>query len=147
MRPAVAADAPSVRALVRAAYAKWIPRIGREPRPMTADYERAIREHELTLLFVDGELAALLELVPHADHVFIENVAVLPERQGQGLGRRLLAHAEDQARRRDLDEVRLETNAAMKTNVALYRSLGYRVDREEPYLGGRAIHMSKRLET
>ena len=87
MRPAVAADAPSVRALVRAAYAKWIPRIGREPRPMTADYERAIREHELTLLFVDGELAALLELVPHADHVFIENVAVLPERQGQGLGR------------------------------------------------------------
>jgi ribosomal protein S18 acetylase RimI-like enzyme len=141
MRPAVAADAPSV------AYAKWIPRIGREPRPMTADYERAIREHELTLLFVDGELAALLELVPHADHVFIENVAVLPERQGQGLGRRLLAHAEDQARRRDLDEVRLETNAAMKTNVALYRSLGYRVDREEPYLGGRAIHMSKRLET
>jgi len=85
--------------------------------------------------------------VPHADHVFIENVAVLPERQGQGLGRRLLAHAEDQARRRDLDEVRLETNAAMNTNVALYRSLGYRVDREEPYLGGRAIHMSKRLET
>ena len=37
LRQAVPADAPAIRELTRAAYAKWIPLIGREPKPMTAD--------------------------------------------------------------------------------------------------------------
>lgn len=41
LRRATAADAANVRALARAAYAKWVPLIGREPIPMTADYDRA----------------------------------------------------------------------------------------------------------
>ena len=36
-------DAHIVRALVRSAYAKWVPVIGREPLPMVADYDRAVR--------------------------------------------------------------------------------------------------------
>ena len=35
-------DADAVRSLVRSAYAKWIPVIGREPKPMGADYEHAV---------------------------------------------------------------------------------------------------------
>ena len=38
LRRAVMADAPAVAALTRDAYAKWVPLIGREPKPMTADY-------------------------------------------------------------------------------------------------------------
>ena len=43
--PAFASDATSIRSLVRDAYAKWVPVIGREPRPMVADQEAAIRDH------------------------------------------------------------------------------------------------------
>ena len=35
LRRATPRDAEAVRALTRAAYAKWVPLIGREPRPMT----------------------------------------------------------------------------------------------------------------
>ena len=31
-------DAGAIRSLTRAAYAKWVPVIGREPMPMQADY-------------------------------------------------------------------------------------------------------------
>lgn len=48
------ATATDVRALARAAYAKWVPQIGREPKPMTADYDRAVAEHIIDLREEDG---------------------------------------------------------------------------------------------
>lgn len=78
IRPAVAADAARIRALTRAAYAKWVVLIGREPLPMQADYERALREHAIDLLIVGGALAGLIETIVHPDHLWIENVAVAP---------------------------------------------------------------------
>jgi hypothetical protein len=75
-------DAASVRELTRSAYAKWVPLIGREPIPMTADHDRAVREHMVDLLFIDAELAALIETVSRADYLLIEN-AVLPAFQGR----------------------------------------------------------------
>lgn len=55
LRQAVPADAPAIRALTRAAYAKWVPLIGREPKPMTADYEQAVRHHRFDLLYEEGD--------------------------------------------------------------------------------------------
>ena len=107
VRRAVPADAAAVQEVTRMAYAKWIPVIGREPRPMTADYDAAVREHLVDLLYVRGQLAALIETIPEADHLLIENVAVLPSLQGRGLGRRLMAHAEALATSLGLPEVRL----------------------------------------
>jgi hypothetical protein len=52
IRRAGPADAADIRELVRSAYAKWIPVIGREPVPMAADYDQAVRENMVDLLFV-----------------------------------------------------------------------------------------------
>ena len=51
IRRAVAGDAAAIAALTRAAYEKWIPVIGRAPKPMTADYDDAVRAHLIDLLF------------------------------------------------------------------------------------------------
>jgi DNA-binding MarR family transcriptional regulator/GNAT superfamily N-acetyltransferase len=45
--------------------------------------------------------------------------------RGLGLGRRLLAELEDQARRHGATVVRLETNQALTEAITLYRSAGY----------------------
>jgi ribosomal protein S18 acetylase RimI-like enzyme len=146
LRQAVAADAPAVRELTRDAYAKWVPLIGREPKPMMADYDAAIQNHRIDLLYLDGELAALIETIPEADPLLIENVAVSPAYQGRGLGRRLVAHAEELALSRGRAEVRLYTNKMFTENVGLYEKLGYRIEREEAFTGGGVIvHMSKRV--
>ncbi len=146
LRRAMPADAAAVRALTREAYAKWVPVVGREPRPMTADYDRAVTEHLVDLYEDGGSLLALIEMIPHADHLLIENIAVHPDRHGQGLGSRLLIHAEEVARSLGLMEMRLYTNGRMETNIALYTRRGYREDRREdagPL--GIAVYMSKRL--
>lgn len=145
LRQGAAADAPAIRELTRAAYSKWISVIGREPKPMTADYAQALRRHRFDLLYVDGTLAALIETIAQADHLLIENVAVSPLYQGRGFGQRLLHHAERLAAAEGFGEIRLYTNELFAENVQFYGKLGYRVDREEAYMGGVAVHMSKSL--
>lgn len=145
-RQAEPSDAPAILALTREAYAKWVPLIGREPLPMTADYDRAVRHHRFDLLFLDGVLAALIETVSRDDHLLIENVAVHPAFQGRGLGKHLMAHAEALAASLGRDLIRLYTNQRFAENIALYRRLGYVVDREETFPGGGiVVHMSKSL--
>lgn len=145
LRQAMATDAATIRELTRAAYAKWVPLIGREPKPMAADYDAAVQKHRFDLLYVDGTLAALIETIHETDHLLVENVAVSPAFQGRGFGRRLMAHAETLAEAAGYAEIRLYTNQRFAENIALYRKLGYGVDREEVLPVGIVTHMSKRL--
>jgi ribosomal protein S18 acetylase RimI-like enzyme len=141
-------DAAAIRDLTREAYAKWVPLIGREPMPMVADYDEAVKHHRFDLLYVGGVLAALIETVDEGDQLLIENVAVRPAFQGRGLGSRLMDQAEAMAWSLGRTRLRLYTNKLMTGNVALYLRLGYRVDREaEGPPGFFRVHMSKALVT
>ena len=145
LRRAEAADAAAVRALTRAAYAKWVPVIGREPKPMTANYQTAVRLNRIDLAYDNGAPVGLIETIDRSDHLLIENVAVAPERHGQGIGRALMAHAEAIARAAGYRDVRLYTNQRFETNVQLYLRLGYVIDREAESELGVTVYMSKRL--
>jgi GNAT superfamily N-acetyltransferase len=146
LRRATPADAAAVRELVHSAYAKWVPVLGREPTPMEADYDRAVRDHVIDLLFVAHRLIALIELVVEPDCVLIENVAVAPDQAGKGYGKALLAHAVEFARAAGRSRLRLYTNKLMTENIALYRRLGYVIDEEEIKADGREIvNMSRRI--
>jgi GNAT superfamily N-acetyltransferase len=146
IRPAAPADAEAIRDLTRAAYAKWVALIGREPLPMQADYQRAVAEHTIDLLIADGALAGLIEMILRPDHLWIENVAVAPERQGRGFGSLLLDHAERRALQSVCTQIRLLTNQAFVANLELYAKRGYSIERTEPFRGGTTVHMSKRIE-
>jgi GNAT superfamily N-acetyltransferase len=138
-------DAAAIRDIVRAAYAKWVPVIGREPLPMRANYEKAVAEHPLDLAVADGHIVGMIETIPAEDHLWIENVCVAPHAQGRGIGRLLLERAERKALEASHSEIRLLTNGAFETNVSLYKKHGFVIDREEPFMGGMTIYMSKKL--
>ena len=123
--PATPGDAPAVTECVRAAYAGYVARIGREPAPMTADYAALIGAGEVWLARADDEVAGVLVLRPQPPALLVENVAVAPGHQGRGLGRALMAFAEDHARAEGLGEVVLYTNERMTENLRLYPALGY----------------------
>ncbi len=145
-RKAIGEDTEEIRQVVRSAYAKWVPLIGREPRPMVADYDRAVKEHDIDMLYADGALVGLIETMQHPDHLWIENIAVSPGAQGRGFGKRLLALADEKAAQSGCREIRLLTNEAFTTNIALYKRVGFGIDKKEPFhLGGVTVYMSKRL--
>ena len=73
----------------------------------------------------DGRVVGVLVMRPEPPALFVENVAVRPERQGRGLGRALMAFAEDHARAAGLAEVTLYTNQKMTENLRFYAALGY----------------------
>ena len=125
MRAAQAADSAAVAALVDAAYRHYVPRIGMRPGPMDADYDRAIRDDDVQLAVDDDEIVGVLVLSRHDGAFYVENVAVAPSHQKRGVGRLLLSHAEDAARRAGFAEIALYTHEQMSENLALYRRIGY----------------------
>ena len=145
IRRAAPADAPTIRSLTRRAYAKWVPLIGREPWPMVADYDAAVRDHLIDLLTIEGELAALVEMIAQPDCLLVENLAVAPAHQSRGYGRLLMRHAEQVAEALGLRTLRLYTNQRFTENIALYGHLGYQIDREETVSVGVVVHMSKMI--
>jgi len=125
IRPAKPADRAAVEAIIAAAYSVYIERIGKPPGPMLDDYAGLIDAGAVSVFETDGAIAALIVLMPKPDHLLLDNIAVRPERQGQGLGRRLVAFAEGEARRLGYSDLRLYTHEKMTENIALYTRLGF----------------------
>ena len=114
----------ALRTIAAAAYEKYVPRIGRAPAPMTADYAHAVRSRQAWAATEDGQIAGFAVLIARPGYLLLDNVAVLPAAQNRGIGSRLLGLAEDHARRLGLGEIRLYTNEAMTENLAYYAGTG-----------------------
>lgn len=147
LRRARGEEADLIADLVHRAYEKYLPRIGRPPAPMTDDYHAVLRDHEVWVLDGPATLDAVLVLMPDDDALFIDNVAVDPARQRDGLGRMLMAFAEDQAKRRGLSALTLVTNEHMTENIAFYTRLGFVETERELRRGSYTVHMRKEFLT
>jgi GNAT superfamily N-acetyltransferase len=113
---------------------------------MTANYEQAVADHIIDLLEEGGRPIALIEVIPKPSHLLIENVAVLPDRHGNGIGGLLLERAETIARSFGLSELRLYTNATFSTNISFYARRGFEEFLCEPHAAGEVVHMKKSVE-
>ena len=125
IRGARADDAARIGEIARAAYGKYVPRIGRAPAPMAADFAAEIAAGRAVVIEAADVIVGYLIAWPLADAYFIDNIAVDPAWQGCGFGRRLMDHGEREARRHGLDAIRLYTNAAMTENLSLYARIGF----------------------
>src|ERR1700728_1093925 len=81
VRRATPADVPALYVVVHEAYLLYVPRIGRMPAPMTADYSEAVQSGQAWVAEVDGQILGLLVLVVNQGYLLIENIAVLPSAQ------------------------------------------------------------------
>jgi GNAT superfamily N-acetyltransferase len=138
LRQASAEDVAAITACVQRAYAKYADRMTQPPKPVLADYAAVVRSRPTWLLEHAGQCVGVLVLVPEADRLLLENVAVDPAHQGRGLGRLLLDFTEAEALRLGLPGVRLYTNALMTENVAIYTARGY-VETERREMDGRTV--------
>ncbi|NDK48664.1 GNAT family N-acetyltransferase [Rhizobium laguerreae] len=91
---------------------------------------------EIGHVAIDGEkLAGCLFLRPEADCLYVGKLAVLPEAQGKGLGRRLLAIAEETAAALGLPALRLETRIELTDNRAVFAAGGFSRTAEKAHPG------------
>ena len=145
LRPARPGDAAAVTGVVRDAYAPLVAVIGREPGPMGDDYGALIGAGRVHVIEDAGEVVAALVLIDEPDGLLLDNVAVSPRAQGRGHGQRLVAFAEQEARRRGHRAIRLYTNVLMTRNIALYERLGFVETHRGEEKGFRRVFMTKPL--
>ena len=148
-RRATTEDANLVGRISAAAYIPaYLPLIGAAPKPAHEDYRVWIDRGEVWLAEIDGVPAGVLVLDRQSDHLLVYSVAVLPRYQGVGLGKALLALAEERAEGTDMPELRLYTNRRMERNVRLYERCGFTTVRERPHpirAGEILVDMIKRV--
>lgn len=145
IRSATADDVPAIARVVREAYRPYLSRMSRPPAPMTQDYGRVIREADVWVAQLDGELVGVLVVRSRPDHLLLENIAVLPAAQGRGVAARLLRLVEERAVAAGALEVRLYTNAAMAENLAFYPRRGYVETGRAEQDGFARVFFTKRL--
>ena len=143
LRIAAGEDARAVGDLVDRAYAGYIERMGRKPGPMLDDYAALIADGLVRVICRDERICGVLVLIEKDDHLLLDNVAVDPDSQGFGIGRRLVEAAEAAARRLGYGTVRLYTHETMVENVALYEHLGFSTTHRVKERGYDRIYMAK----
>ncbi len=147
IRPAKPEDCAAVKQIAELAYAHYISRIGEKPAPMVADFDAHVARGEVSVVEVENEVQGFIIQHPKVDDWFVENLAVSPKVQDQGLGKALMAFAETEAQKRKKARVFLYTNAKMTESLDFYTRLGYAETHRVTEDGFHRIYMEKRLES
>ncbi|MEO0618469.1 MAG: GNAT family N-acetyltransferase [Pseudomonadota bacterium] len=125
LRPATLSDLETIQAIAKEAYTLYVPRIGREPAPMRADFSSAIHKQHVTVATRDVHVLGFVVFFERDAHMHLENVAVAPDAHGAGVGSALVNHVENVAQAQRLGSVELYTNEKMIENVPWYLARGY----------------------
>ena len=146
IRHAVEGDESDVRACVEAAYGPYVERIGKPPAPMLDDYTTLIKNEVAHVAILEGRLVGLIVLWPEEVHLYVDNIAVLPEAQGTGVGGALLRFADQEAQRVGLSEIRLYTHAKMVENIQYYLRKGFHETHRATDAGYQRVYFSRCLD-
>ncbi|MGB3391050.1 MAG: GNAT family N-acetyltransferase [Pseudaminobacter sp.] len=147
IRLANPSDLCAVEGVVRDAYSHYVSSIGTVPGPMLDDYNVLIAQGRVHVVEQSGAIRGIIVLIPQADAMLLDNIAVVPAAQGTGLGRRMLEFAEQAAIDAGYAKIRLYTQEAMTANIGLYHRIGYRDTHRAEEKGLRRVYMVKELAT
>lgn len=146
IRQAVARDEAEIRSCAEQAYARYVPLIGRKPAPMIADFAAQIAAGQAYVALDERDrFQGFIVFYAEEGRVLLENVAVLPQAAGRGVGRMLIGFCENAARRQGIDAVHLYTNEKMAENLVLYPRLGYVEVARRTESGFNRVYFEKRL--
>ncbi len=127
IRAAAPSDLAAVVACADRAFLPVAPADRRADPGHDDDLVEQIRNQNLHVISEgsDPTIVGYISLVPVADHLFVDSMAVLPEKHDRGLGTHLLRFAEREAERLGLNSVRLYTQQSSTDDFAFYPYRGY----------------------
>jgi len=139
-------DIPAIENCAKAAYERYVKRIGREPAPMQTNFEEQLNTHWIDVYVKQQTVVGYIVYQLQGPKMMLENVAVHPFYAGNGFGRALIAHVEKAAAELKIPTVFLYTNEAMTENLVLYPRLGYRQTHKAVESGFSRIYFEKYVE-
>jgi GNAT superfamily N-acetyltransferase len=129
VRWASAADRAAVVKVLQRAFADYD---GMQPPPgALGETEGSVRAHlkkggSIALAFIEGAPVGAMFAERTGDALFLSRVSVVPEKRGSGITARMVALAEEQARREGARGLTLRVREVLAQNLALFERLGFR---------------------
>jgi len=92
----------------------------------------ALKEGEKSLIgFVDNVPVGMVRFQLKEDGVYFYRLSVIPEKQGQGIAKKLLKSLEEYAKKREVPTLLCKVRMTVPKNIYLYSSVGYKIYNEE----------------
>lgn len=117
-------DAAACKAIANRAYEKYIALMNKKPAPMSADYEKHLRDDIVFVLEDPPEIIGFAVVTVEAGNYWLDNLAVDTGYQKQGYGKQLIDYVEDYLTQH-CDRYKLYTNVVMTKNIEWYVRLGF----------------------
>ena len=138
LKQASASDRDEVLRLLRDAFASYMAKLGRVVEADSfAWVPRALDDGQVHAADGVGGIEGVLVEEPLGKALYVKVVAVRPDRQGKGLGSRMLSEIEARARDRGFEALTLDTAEIMEDLLRLYGRHGFREIRRAPPDHGR----------
>lgn len=139
-------DIPIIEEIASRAYQQYVDVIGKHPAPMVADF-RLHLTHDI--IFVATEInedivVGYAVLLNKDAEYWLENIAVHPDKSGQGIGSQLIAHIEEYISG-NASHYHLYTNEQMTKNITWYTDLGFDETRRCEEDGFNRVFFTKKL--
>ncbi len=138
VRPARPEDAPALTACIEAAYQGYRD-AGIDLPPVADGIAEDIRDNHVWVAEDAQGIAGGAVLIVTAKGAKLANIAVHPNRSGQGIGRLLMDQAFCTAQDQGHSQITLVIHRDMSGNIALYEHLGFNVQSRE----GVKVHMMR----
>ncbi|MEI2778437.1 MAG: GNAT family N-acetyltransferase [Tetrasphaera sp.] len=147
LRRATRDDLVQVESIIRAAFAPYLGVVSPPPAPLHQSYDGLLSASRSWVVERDSHIVGCVVCEVVADRLQIDTVAVHPDHHGHGVGRQLIARAEQEARELGLKTVTLYTNAAMSDNLEWYPQLGYLETGRRQDQGWHRVFFTKVIES
>ena len=130
IRPATAADAPALAALIAGAFAEYRGRLKPESGALsesadTIAAELARPEHMALMALDSAQPVGCVLCKPEDGDLYFGRLAVPPAQRGRGIARVLIAAVEAHGRKHGYPAVLLGVRIALPENQRLFAGLGY----------------------
>lgn len=92
----------------------------------------ALKDGEQSLIsYVDDEAVGMVRFRLKENAVYFYRLSVIPEKQGQGIAKKILRSLEDYAKQNDKPTMLCKVRMNVSKNIKLYSSMGYSIYDEE----------------
>lgn len=144
IRRAEISDVQSIKRIADNAYRLYVARLGRKPAPMVADFANHIL-NDWVIVFEQAVVLGYAVLLVDGQSALLDNIAVDPSTQQQGVGKALINHVEQHLLKLNHQHYDLYTNLVMVENLRWYQKLGFIETRRIEEKGFKRIYLRKQL--
>jgi len=120
---------------------RLLPQLSASAKAISMDRLLELTESDSTMLFLgadqEGEILGMLSLIvmqiPTGNKAWIEDVVVDQSARGKGIGRALMNHALEEAKKCGVKSIDLTSRPSRESANQLYQSLGYEIRQTNVY--------------